>query len=96
MAVGVDDDFKDQVLLDLPCFQVVVGARQELRLELLVRASHATHMAKGSRNKHILHRLPRQTFVNMHHHDAAYDVRPSCESPRGLLARHQSRRHHFS
>ena len=91
MAVGVDDDFKDQVSLDSPCFQVIVGAREELRLETHVRASHAILMAKGSRNKHLLHRLLRQTFVNKYRHDAAYGVRPSRESPRGLLACHQSR-----
>jgi hypothetical protein len=92
MEVGVDDEFKDQVSLDLPTIQFIVGAREELRLEILVRASLAAHMAKGS-NKHPLHMLLRQTFVNKHRHDAAYDVLPSCESPRGLLARHQSRRH---
>jgi hypothetical protein len=42
MEVEVDDDFKDQVLLDSPIFQFIVGAREELRLEILVRASHAT------------------------------------------------------
>jgi len=93
MEVGVDDDFKDQVLLDLPTLQFIVGAREELRLEIFVRASHAPHMAKGSRNKHLLHMLLRQTFVNKHRDDAAYDVLPGCDSPRDLLARHQSRRH---
>lgn len=96
MAVGVDDDFKDQVLLGLPTLPVIVEARAELRLEILVRASYGTHLAKGSRKKHLLERLLRQTFVKKRRHDAAYDVRPSCEGPRGFLARHQSRRHDFS
>lgn len=52
---------------------------------MLLRALHATHIAKGSRGKHLLHMLLPQAFVYKHCHDAAYDVLPRCESPRASL-----------